>query len=347
MKKLTLLLIILSFGVFDLYAQNEKKEFTPGGKVFAKVFWNYHYNLTPDVNQVSAFEIQRSYLGHKYALSKNISTKITFDVGKNDGGSAYTAFLKTAQLDWKMSSSLKLSLGLIGLKQWNDQEKFWGYRYIYKSFQDQHKFGSSADLGANAEIKLSDMFALNFLVINGGGYKNLQDDFGMHRVGANVIVKPVKKFTFKVYYDLMPGKEYDAIDNTLIVSSPTITNLAFFAGYKSKSFRLAGELNQLSNGKKYTAPVKNHKLSGISIYSTYVINKKTELFGRFDKLTSNKISGDVYNWNNSKDGSSVLAGVQFSPVKGLKTALNYRIWMFADSDKDNTSLVYINFEYKY
>ena len=43
---------------------------------------------------------------------------------------------------------------MIGGKQFNDQEMIWGYRYLYKTLQDEYKFGSSADLGVNAEFKL-------------------------------------------------------------------------------------------------------------------------------------------------------------------------------------------------
>ncbi len=346
MKKLSflLLLTILTAGITN--AQEEKTEFTPSGKAFAKVFWNYHYDMTPDINSASAFELKRSYLGYSYNLSEAFSTKITLDVGKDDG-SAYTAFLKTAQLDWKIVKPIKLSLGLIGMKQFNDQEKLWGYRYMYKSFQDEHGFGSSADLGVNAEIKLYKSLKINLLATNGGGYKKLQDDYGMHRIGANLVAQPVKGLTFKVYYDIMPGK-YDVYGNdSIIADTSTISNLAFFAGYKTKKIRIGAEYNMLSNGKKYSSPAENHNLSGISVYATYVINKKFEIFGRFDQLTSNKLSGATDNWNNSKDGNAIIGGVQYAPVKGVKMALNYQGWMYSDSSKDDEPIVYINFEYKF
>jgi len=42
----------------------------------------------------------------------------------------------------------------------------------------------------------------------------------------------------------------------------------------------------------------------------------------------------------------ILFGLQYSPVKGVKTALNFRTWMHADSDVDPSSQIYLNFEYK-
>lgn len=343
MKKFvsTLAVFVLLLGIVS---GQEKQSFTPNGKAFAKVFWNFHYDMTPDVNQTSAFQIQRSYFGYTYSFTENISTKITFDVGKDDG-SAYTAYLKTAQLDWKISSPIKLSLGLIGLKQFNDQESFWGYRYIYKSFQDQHGFGSSADLGVNAEIKLNPKLKMNVLLVNGEGYKKVQDNYGSYRLGANIVAQPTQKLTLKAYFDRMPGKTDG--NNGMIKDTATISNLSFFAGYKTSKFRLGAEYNMLKNGTKYSNAAEDHDLSGVSIYSTYTFNKQWEVFARFDKLESNTLAGATKAWNASKDGSAFLTGVQYAVAKGIKMALNYRTWNYSDTSKDNLSLLFLNFEYKF
>ncbi|MDA3842894.1 MAG: hypothetical protein PF588_00815 [Candidatus Kapabacteria bacterium] len=346
--KIFLVYLLIGTLTFGIVSAEEKDSFSPSGKPFAKIFMNYHYDMTADVDGASNFEIKRAYLGYKYSFSSDISAKITMDVGSNMGsneeGSEYTAYLKAAQLDWKIVSPLKLSVGLIGLKQFNDQEKFWGYRFIYKSFQDQHKFGSSADLGANLEIAPMKMLKVNLLVVNGEGYKNVQDEYGTHRIGANVVATPLDGLTLKAYYDMMTAKE----DNgTEIVDSPTISNLSFFAGYKIKdAFRVGFEYNKLMNGKKYSSAAEDHELNGISAYATYIINKKFEVFGRFDQLSSNTLANADTEWNLEDNGNLILLGLQYSPVKGVKTALNFRTWMHADSDVDASSQIYLNFEYK-
>jgi len=96
-------------------------------------------------------------------------------------------------------------MGMIGGKQFNDQEKIWGYRYLYKTLQDEYKFGSSADLGVNAEIKLSDKLTSNVFIVNGEGYKNVQDEDGNQRFGTNLIYKLNKNITTKFYYDTHAG----------------------------------------------------------------------------------------------------------------------------------------------
>ena len=47
-----------------------------------------------------------------------------------------------------------------------------------KAFQDEYKFGASADLGFNSEFTISPKFKMNVFFLNGEGYKSLQDDDG-------------------------------------------------------------------------------------------------------------------------------------------------------------------------
>jgi len=333
MKKIVLLFSVVVLST-SLFAQT-KETFKPNGKPLFKVFWNYQADLSNNATKTSAFELKRSYFGYKYALSKDITTKITFDVGSNSGGSAYTAFLKIAQLDWKVASGVKISMGLIGLKQFNDQEGFWGYRYLFKSFQDQNGFGSSADLGINAEFKLASNLKANFLIINGEGYKKIQDTDGNQKIGGSLIFTPVKGLTTKIYIDNQPNPAGDAI-----------TSMALFAGYKAKDWRLGAEYNTQSNATKYASPAPGKDLDGISIYTSYKMNKKWEVFGRFDQLGSNRLAGDTQDWNYGKDGSQIIFGFQVAPVKGLNLALNYQGFTFDNSLLDNKSFVFLNAEFK-
>ena len=90
MKTKLLTLITLLLCVFQVNAQQ--------GKPSVKVFSNFNYDMNPEEGETEfkEFELKRAYLGYSYSMDENFSTKITFDVGSNDGGSAYTAFLKIA-----------------------------------------------------------------------------------------------------------------------------------------------------------------------------------------------------------------------------------------------------------
>lgn len=334
MKKLFLFLSAL-FLTISSFSQTTEEDFKPGGEVQFKVFWNYHYDFSQNATKKSAFEINRSYFGYAYDFSKNISAKIIFDAGSDAGFSEYSILLKTAQLDWKVAEGVKLSMGLIGMKQFNDQEDFWNYRYVFKSFQDEHSYGPSADLGVNAEFKVTKTLKANFVVSNGEGYKKLQDEDGNQKIGGSLIFEPIKGLTTKIY-----------MDSQSITDSKAISALALFAGYKTSDWRLGAEYNKLNNGKKYSSAAVDYELDGLSFYATYAINKKFEVFGRYDQLSSNTLTGGLTDWNIANDGSQVITGIQYAPVKGLKFSLNYQNFSFDNSTLDAKSLVFLNAEFK-
>lgn len=345
MKSIYIVLSIILISSSCLFAQeNETEEFKPSGKVFGKVFWNYHMDLSDGTSQRHSFALQRTYLGYNYNFSKNISAKITIDGSKASAASENTFFVKNAQLDWKVDDRFKFSGGLIGTQQFNTQEKFWGYRYIYKSLQDEFGFGSSADLGFNSEIKLTDQVTANLFVFNGEGYTQTQDKLGTLKAGGNIIVKPVDGLMIKAYYDIYGGK-YELNDSTVVEDTASIHTLSFFCGYQNEKFRLGGEYNIQINGTKYATIAEDHNLTGYTLFGAYTINDKFELFGQWMQIKSNKPDGESQVWNIQKDGNLILAGIEYAPVKGVNMALNYRTFLYDNPDMASQSYIYLNFEF--
>ena len=333
MKKILLMIIVLSPLV--AFSQDREDQVNTKGQAHFKVFWNYHYDYTKDVDQVSAFELTRVYLGYKYTFNDKISAKITYDIGKNDAGSKHTAFIKIAQLDYKINPSIKISMGLLGGKQYNDQEKHWGYRYIYKTLQDENKFGPSADLGINAELEISKVLMANLFIVNGEGYKNLQDDNGNQRFGMSLIYNPSKLITTKLYYDTHASE-----------NSKSLNNIAFFAGYKADSWKIGAEYNKMENGTSYKTAIDDHNLEGISVYGSYIFNDKIEIFARFDEISSNTLNGQNSSWNYEKDGILILFGAQYIAAKGVNFSINSRNFNYINDDIEDSSFIYFNAEFK-
>ena len=330
MKKIKFILtIFIIFIGFEIYSQQNK------GKVSTRVYWNFNKDFTKDAPRKNAFEIKRAYFGYEYRINDNISSKVTFDVGKNSSGSDHTAFLKIAQLDWKIKNNLKLSIGMIGNKQFKFQESIWGYRYMYKTFQDENKFGSSADLGVNAEIKISEKINLNLFALNGEGYKNVQDDNGFIKIGGNLIYEFDNGFSAKIYYDSQPS-----IENFNLV------NTGYFIGYEKEKTRIGLEYNEMLNGKTYKDPSKDHSLSGFSGYISQTLFKNATIFFRYDSLGSNILSGSLDAWNSGKDGNLMILGFEHVVTKGFKLNLNYRNYNYNDTSINNKSMVFINAEIK-
>lgn len=325
-------LIILSFVFLTLnsFSQNDAK-----GKVFSTIFWNFNSDFTKDASKKNAFELKRVYLGYDYNIDDKLSAKITFDIGKNTSGSSYTAFLKTAQIDWSLQKNTKISFGMIGGKQFKYQEKIWGYRYVYKTFQDEHKFGSSADLGVNGEFKLSNNLTFNAFILNGEGYKNIQDDDGYMKVGGNLIYEFKNGLSAKLYYDSEPGD-----DNF------NVTNVGYFVGYKKNKSRFGFEYNKINNAESYKNPSLDSNLSGYSFYGSQKLGDKDEVYLRYDKLESNTLAGNSSPWNLDKDGALLIFGYQTKVRNGFKLSFNYRNYNYSNDSKNNKSMFFINAEIK-
>ena len=325
MKKI-LMSVVLIIACMSSFGQEEKKKFQITGKPIVTVFANYHAGLG-DANKESGFALDRAYLGYQFSLTEKLSGKVVFDMGstKVDGADLErVAYIKNAMLSWK-TGDFTLDFGLIGLEQFNVQEKFWGYRYIMKSFQDEYKFGSSADMGILGRYKFTKWLSADITISNGEGYKKLNGD-NKYRYAVGATLFPVKGLTIRAYYDLASkSSDADGLKDQ--------QNLAFFAGYKHKLFSLGGEYNQMFNTKSKEDKDQN----GFSVYSTVKLAEKFDAFGRYDNLASKD------DWS-SADGQRVLIGIQYSPIKQLKIAPNFSTWN--PRDGKSSPFAYLNIEFK-
>jgi hypothetical protein len=360
MKKRSVILtvtMVLFMSLFISAQEAQQEEFKPSGKATGKVFWNFNYNLTEDVDQRASFAIQRAYLGYSYNFSEKFSATILldgakktisdvdFDKSESKTSSEYTVFVKNAQLDYKITPKILLSGGLIGLKQVDTQKKFTGYRYMFKAFQDEFALGTTADLGVNAEFSVLENLKINAFILNGEGFTSLQDELGMLKFGGNVIYEPIDGLTLKGYYDVYGGKA--EVNDSVINSDTTfIQTFDFWAGYKTEKIKLGAGYTYKINGKDYKTVAADYDQFGFYGNATYIFNDKWEVFGVWLKYKSNTLSGAENSWNYNKyDGNMITGGVQYAPVKGVKMALNYRTTMYDDPDKTTKSYIYMNFEF--
>lgn len=316
-----------------LLAQNNEDTFIPSGKINGKVFSNFHYQLFSEDGE-SAFAVERAYFGYEYFLSENFTVNLKLDIGSPNQDSPYDilkryAYFKNAALIYN-KDKLTLSFGLIDLYQFKVQEKFWGHRYIYNSFQDKHKFGSSADLGAAVIYKFTDYLSADLSVMNGEGYNQLQTD-NTYKTGLGITAIPIKGLTARVYVDYI---EQDEIQTTWVS----------FIGYDFKKIVQAGVEYNYQMNNKYN---EDQNLHGFSAYASWQIFEKWQFFARYDKLWSNTLVGEPYEWNINKDGSALITGIQFSPIKNINIAANYQDWYPYAQNIDNESYFYLNLEYKF
>ena len=321
MKKNVILAGLLACIGITAQAQNTQSE-EPQGKAIVQVFGNFHTGFGTE-NDDHGFELERSYLGYEYKLNKSLTVKGVMDIGKSSDVSDYhrMAYIKNAMVSWK-TGNLTLNGGLISTTQFNFQEKFWGYRYIMKSFQDQYKFGSSADLGISATYKFADWLSADAIIVNGEGYKKVQKNDGLN-YGLGTTLTPAKGLQIRLYGGLNESGEQ---------GKENIVNMAAFVGYKSDKFTIGAEYNKMWNASYK----EGQDQYGYSVFASTKLDKKTEVYARFDDLCSKD------DWNKAKDEQAAILGAQFKLGKYVKMAPNFRMSMHKADGLDNRYSAYIN-----
>jgi len=330
MKKIILLLAIILIYSANAYSQE--------GKPFAKIFSNFNYNMSAEELEdgFKEFEIKRSYLGYSYKFNDEFSAKITFDVGSNSAGSAYTAYLKIASLSWNINDKMTLNFGQIGTRNFKFMEKGWGKRYIYKSLQDEQKWASSADAGMTIDYSLTNNLSLDMQILNGEGYEKVQGSDALMRGGAG-ITYTAGSISIRVSRDMMPRTSYG--DNDAMQSINTIAGI-----YKNGGITIGGEYNMQENSSYVLDDTK----TGISAYGDYKLNDDYSIFARYDQISSENSDGCCIT---NDDGTLTIFGIQRKMTKGVTVAINMQTWQDATLDgakeAEAENKLYINLEYKF
>ncbi len=290
---------------------------SPKGQAIIQVFGNFHTGFGHN-NDDRGFDLDRSYLGYEYKLNNNLSVKGVIDIGKSSKVDDYhrIAYIKNAQISWK-TGNFTLNGGLISTTQFNFQEKFWGYRYIMKSFQDQYKFGNSADLGISATLKFNDIVSADAIIVNGEGYKKIQVNDGLN-YGLGFTITPIKGLYLRVY---------GGINETSIKNQKDILNLATFVGYKHQKFTIGAEYNLIKNSQFLSETERK----GYSVFGSLKLSNATELYARYDEVFSED------SWDMRKDESSAIIGAQFKLGKYVKIAPNFRASLPKHTGENNYS----------
>lgn len=322
MKKLWISAALACGCLLSGQAQDKDDRKEAEGKAIIAIFSDLHSGFGSKNND-RGFTLDRSYLGYQYTLKNGLEIKAVMDVGQSDDVHDFEriAYIKNAQVTWK-HDKLTLSGGLISTTQFKTQESFWGKRYVMRSFQDEYKFGSSADMGISAAYQFTPWFAADVIVANGEGYKKLQINDGL-QYGAGVTFNPLKSLTLRAYasYNEAPTDDLKGI-----------TNVSAFIGYAHSRFDIGAEYNYQANAKN----VKDQNQNGCSVYSTIQVNKNIGIFGRWDYLSSKD------KWNEAKDGMAGMLGAEFKLGKYVKLAPNFRMWSPKSDDFGKSYYAYLN-----
>lgn len=310
----------------------QAEEFKPKSEPIVRIFGNFHSGLTPDDSR-ALFEIERAYLGYSTQVNPNLSAEVKVDIGSPENESVYAmvkryAYVRNAFISYKMGK-LKTDFGIINMTHFSVQDKFWGYRYVQKSFADRFKYGKSVDMGVNAAYTVNKQFSFDAGIVNGEGYSQLQND-NYFEYTAGATVQWPQKLIWRFFANMGPS------------ATQTKMVYAAFAGITfSPKWNLGMEYNVMQNYNYRDG----FNMQGYSVYSTYKLPRNLRVFGRFDMTNSNKVDGAENPWNLAKDGSSFVAGVEQRINNHLKFSLNYQDWVPRAANLDNKAYVYLNFEF--
>ncbi|MBN2668354.1 MAG: hypothetical protein JXR60_03910 [Bacteroidales bacterium] len=329
-KQLSILILFTSFTLLGQNSNNFITNGTPILRVFAKYSSNLGGNST--IEPYEGMELSRAYLGYKAQIDSSFHVKLVMDVENKTG--RFDTYLKNASLSYN-KNQFEINIGLISTTQFAIQEKTWGHRYIQKSYQDQYKYNSSADLGVSIFYNFKPWLNLDFIFQNGEGYKNV-DPTGTYRGGFGLTVKILKSITYRAYYDFS------------IKTDISRENYATFIAYNfKKTFSIGAEFNYQKNNNF----IENHNLYGYSIFSTYNYNNHWSIIARYDNSMSNTITTDLTRiepqpWNANRDEQMIFAGIQYKLSNKVATSINYRRTLSAVRYSDWLNWFFINIEFK-
>jgi hypothetical protein len=329
MKKTIYPVIILFLTFSGLRSQTIDNQ----GKPIAEIFTDFHYSLGKS-GKTTGFGVNRAFLGYNYIADENFSATLKIEIGTPEDlaeGSKPRryAYYREASVNYS-KDKLSITLGITGTRLFDYQQKFWGKRYIANTYQSLNGYGYVADLGMVADYKFNNIVEVDFTLMNGEGYSNLQMDNNL-KSSIGITITPVKQLALRMYSDLM--KQPGLWQNTLIG----------FAGFRNDYLNLGVEISHKTN----LDLTKGHNAWGISGTGAISLTKKIEFFTRYDYSTSVIATGDIAEWNYNKDGTFLIAGFQCTFNRIVKIALDYQAGFPVDASKAASKLIFLNALFKF
>lgn len=314
----------------------------------------------------NSFQIRRVLFAFEHKATKNVealfrlesdptvsyfsndTAKKSFTLGK------FSTFIKDVYFKWNYFQGHNVQFGVFSTGAWDVSESFWGHRYIEKTITDIRKSTVARDLGVGLNGKLDSIGKFKYSAMFGEGtgvnipiadwYKRYYATFSYSPIiELNEKKEIVKELTVSIFYDRNEKKSIvDSVYsvNKFITNSNVNANsqeLTFFTGYKEKDKYSFGLECYYSSSpysfwaKDVTTPASSKFVSlngfGVSIFGSYNVNEKIDMFARYDYFDpnnhSNKLAkGDTRNY--------IIAGCAYSPAKNVSISPNVLVETYED-----------------
>jgi len=140
MRFITLIFVIVVMLTIPLFAF----EFDPDNtgdlvetlsklKVDGKGYFYYNYDVSVDDSESNEFDFSRIYLGAKYHISEDFTIRYLNETNN------LRSVTKLTYVHWSIHPKVDIVIGLLGMNNWKESEKAWGYRSIH--FAPMEAFG--------------------------------------------------------------------------------------------------------------------------------------------------------------------------------------------------------------
>jgi hypothetical protein len=302
------------------------------GKAFAEIYTDFH--VSDDTSKTSGFGLNRAYFGYNYTPDGNFSAMVIINVGSPDdlapgSVSKRYAYFREASVKYH-KDKLTVNFGMVNTRFVDFQQGFWGKRYLGAEYQSIYGYCPVADLGVVIDYQISDLVKVDFSLLNGEGYTNIQVDNSL-KTAASILITTPSKAVFKIYADInRPGGVWQS------------TYLAF-AGYKNEHFIIGAEASYKTN----LDSINGHDVWGISATGSININKNSQIFARYDYTASVKVPEEGLQWDHAKDATYFIAGLEHVFSNNVKMALNYRRTNPYEPGMKTTNAVYLNAMFRF
>lgn len=329
LRTLSITFLIAVFVSSASLSGQEQDAFKPGGKSEARIFSSLNTTFSDGENHTK-FDITRAYFGYNYNFTKKLSARVVYDVADPSVGKLkFTGMLKFAYLKFQ-SGKWIISGGMIPLPEYDNSDRKWGYRYIYKTFHDEYGFGVAADLGVNATYNIASWISADLTLMNGEGFKLTEAD-STFKAAAGITLTPVKGLFLRGYFDNMTKNK---------VNQQTVE---IIAAYENKG----SGISVAYNFRKNHGMTGGQDYQGFTLNGTLVVTERIKLLGRYDYLGSEKIGTAEDPWNLTKDGQLFIGGVEFALAPGVNISPNFQGWNPADPDMPFVSRLSISMDIKF
>jgi hypothetical protein len=328
MKKIPGILIM----IFSFCSIVNSQTVISQGKPIAEIFTDFHYRIN-DTSKTTGFGMSRAHIGYKYTPEGNVSAHIIINIGTPEDlaeGSVPKryGFFREASIAYK-KEKLIVNFGMVSTRYEDFQQGFWGKRYLGPEYQAAYGYGSVADIGVVVDYRLSDVLKFDLSLLNGKGYNNVQVDNSL-KTAFGFNISSSNNIFIRLYSDLMRTK--NVLQNTLIG----------FAGIKNNIFSIGVEGSHKTN----LDLIKGHDVWGFSSTGSIFLNKKYEIFARYDYAASVKVHEEELQWDYLKDATCLIAGIQRTINNYLRIALNYRRTNPYNPGQKTTNAVFVNAHFK-